>query len=208
MKKQLVILGIIVLLVCVGLSGCNQNVNNSDELKWHTTETIQGNIYNGTWFFVKEITPINLEKQEQFFSLVMYISIDNYCGNLTLKSYTEYNQIIENVVHPEKYGEQNGNYRIDVPIPVKGKISDYPFDTYLGNVTFYTIGNNKGNISLNSIIKNISLSRWRLDISGENSTLFFTFSRNAEVITFVILAVLGGFTLTFNIFSCLFSVIL
>lgn len=30
MKKQLTIVGIIVLLVCVGLSGCVENVNNSE----------------------------------------------------------------------------------------------------------------------------------------------------------------------------------
>lgn len=43
MKKQLVIIGIIALLVCVGLSGCNQ-ISNS-----YTTEK---NKFIGTWTYV------------------------------------------------------------------------------------------------------------------------------------------------------------
>ena len=45
MKKQLVIIGIIALLVCVGLSGCNENTNNEEE-----TEAPKGNfIVSPVW---------------------------------------------------------------------------------------------------------------------------------------------------------------
>jgi len=47
MKKQLMIVGIIVILLAVGLSGCNENTSNSDEDKLVGTWT-RKDMYNGS----------------------------------------------------------------------------------------------------------------------------------------------------------------
>ena len=54
MKKQLIIIGIIVILLSVGLSGCNENTSKSDEEKiigtWDVSMTSQGkNIREDRW---------------------------------------------------------------------------------------------------------------------------------------------------------------
>jgi len=206
MKKQLLIIGIIVLLITVGLSGCEQKENKSDGREWHELFSgwlTGGNLYNGTMFFANDFTPINLEKQERFFFLTMHLLIDDYCDNLTLIT----NRTMLAIEHPEKYGEQNGSYRIEVYIPVKGNISDYPYDEYQGNISFITTDNDIGIINLDNITSDIVLSRWRLNVSGESNHLFFTFRRNEERRTFEILEWFGGITLFINSLSFALSII-
>ena len=61
MKKQLIIIGIIVILLSVGLSGCNENTSKSDEEKiigtWDVSMTSQGkNIREDRWEFRSDHT--------------------------------------------------------------------------------------------------------------------------------------------------------
>jgi ABC-type oligopeptide transport system substrate-binding subunit len=53
MKKKLVILGIVAILVCVGLSGCNQQMSNSISPKkskfvgtWHNSTTVNIDLFS------------------------------------------------------------------------------------------------------------------------------------------------------------------
>ena len=60
MKKKLIIFGIIVLLVCVGLSGCEENTSKLDEEriigKWVGSELFQGSTRNITIIFLSNKT--------------------------------------------------------------------------------------------------------------------------------------------------------
>jgi len=49
MKKQLVIIGIIVLLITVGLSGCNENTNGNITPKSKEIEIVSHNIEDAGW---------------------------------------------------------------------------------------------------------------------------------------------------------------
>jgi len=53
MKKQLIILGIVALLVCVGLSGCNEQTENTENIQ---DNSIKGNPLEGTWVGKKAAT--------------------------------------------------------------------------------------------------------------------------------------------------------
>jgi hypothetical protein len=49
MKKQLIIIGIIVLLITVGLSGCADKNNGEENNKFDTNDGGENNTFVGTW---------------------------------------------------------------------------------------------------------------------------------------------------------------
>jgi len=60
MKKQLIIIGIIVILLSVGLSGCNENTSKSDEEKiigtWTNRDMHDGSIESNSYIFYSNKT--------------------------------------------------------------------------------------------------------------------------------------------------------
>jgi len=60
MKKQLMIVGIIIILLTVGLSGCNENTSKSDEEKiigtWTNRDMHDGSIESNSYIFYSNKT--------------------------------------------------------------------------------------------------------------------------------------------------------
>jgi hypothetical protein len=131
MKKQLVIIGIIVILVAVRLSGCNENSSTSDETQ--DTEFID---------FVNETKDILSRDMVEYMD---YASIPISWQFLKVKTTTIYDKLIQFILAIDAYEVSSGNLSL-----IKQEYKLYLTD--LKEQMFYTqkacVENESGNINM------------------------------------------------------------
>ena len=204
MRKKLIIAVIIILFLCIAISGCIDSEDTPSYHGWQQEELPWSlYIYNGTRFFVDEFAPIKIDEDNGIFTINMNINFDDYNDTLIIES-----QDIIYYYQVENPGQKKGQYKIDdlhlMPI---GNSSDYPHDVYNCDITFRRTGS-EGYFVLKDIKGHINQSGWRLDIYGEGDKLYFTFTRIQEVYTFNLLLLLGYISIIISVISLLLWLII
>jgi len=132
MKKQLVIVGMVVLLLCVGLSGCNQNTENQVEVKDYEVTT---HWYYGSGDDYKEYSeegffhdyPVDASSSAVYYQIV---------GNLTNVAGKLLNSVTIDVILYDENGVElfnSANHLLQDCVQ-KGSVTNLP-DTYVKEFT-------------------------------------------------------------------------
>lgn len=153
--------------------------------------------YNGTRFFINDVTPIFLENREPLFYLTMQLIIPEYNSSISVSmpdSDAKY------VYKPLYSDEKNGSYNINsLPINPTIKKGEYPYDYYIGNISFWDKNSDYANLFTYGVNKTYSSPEWKMVIFGDYNKLHFTLYRVKDISIFEILCIIGIFVLLVNI---------
>ena len=166
MKKHLIVIGVLLFLLSINLSGC---IQKDDSPRWHSAG-FGGSafvFYNGTRFFVNDLTPIYLEENDLTFTFTMGLSFKDYKDSIMVDvSNPKYSRNIMT----ESVTNETGNYKMEnLYLTPDGDISKYPYDVYSCNVTFWAVNDTYGKLFLYNLKQNLSTS-------VNNSRIFPTFN--------------------------------
>jgi hypothetical protein len=78
---------------------------------------------------------------------------------------------------------EKNNYNINIKLPVKGDIGQYPLDTYTGAIELNAVDDNYTkviNSTLNQYFTQINTTTWLIQLSSEGNRIYFNFERNHE----------------------------
>ena len=100
-------------------------------------------------------------------------------------------------LYPE---EKNGSYNIDsLPISLLLKKGEYPYDYYIGNISFWDKNSDYANLFTYRVNKTYSSQEWKIVIFGDYNKLHFALYRIKEIAVFEILCKIGIIVLLVNL---------